>query len=75
MGLIGGGQASVRGAFWGLDCRCRFQIIHSVLDMGSEYFSMNAVIVQNDRPTTRSLAARMGDRKGSALAEPALREK
>ena len=68
-------HTEVFSMFWGLDYLCRSQIIHNVLEMGREYFSMNAVIVQSDRPTTRSLSARVGDRKGSALAEQALLEK
>ena len=64
MRLIRGGQTPNRGVsmFWELDCLWWFQTIHNVLEMGSEYVSMNAVIVQNDRPTTRSLSARVGDR-------------
>ena len=43
-------RSLVRGAYGhaldvlGLDCLCEFQIIHNVLEMESEYFSMNAVI-------------------------------
>ena len=38
-------HTEVLSMFWGLDCLWRIQIIHDVLEMGSEYFSMNAVIV------------------------------
>ena len=40
-------HTDVLSMFWGLDCLCEPQIIHNVLDVGSEYFRMNAVIVHD----------------------------
>ena len=39
--------AGVLSMFWGLDRLSGFPVTHDVLEMKSEYFSMNFVIVQN----------------------------
>ena len=38
--------ARVLSIFWGLDRLSGFPVIHDVLEMKSEYFSMNSVNVQ-----------------------------
>ena len=53
-------NTEVLSMFWGLDCLCEFQIIHNVLEMVSEYLSMNAVIDHD------SVSSRMSDRKLTA---------
>ena len=67
----------VLSMFWGLACLCGFTIIHNVLEMKSRYFSMNDVILQNERPTTRYHPSKvvrvgmpLGNGRDSALAEP-----
>ena len=40
--------------FRGLDCLRGVPILHNVLVMRSNSFSMNAVIIQNERLTTRT---------------------
>ena len=39
--------AGVLLMFWGLDRLSGFPVIHDVLEMKSEYFSMDFVIIQN----------------------------
>ena len=43
----------------GLDCLCGSPIRHDGLEMRRENFSMSAVIVQNERPTTRSYLSKL----------------
>ena len=62
MGLVRGAgvqpevHTDMLSMLWGLDCLCGFQII---LEIGSEYFSMNAVIDYDP------VSARVSDRKAN----------
>jgi len=64
----------VLSKFWGTDRLCRFPIMQAGLEMRNDSYSMDAGIVQNERPTvsrSRKVGRPLRDGKTSFSVEPA----